>query len=220
MSDDMTPLTDTRDMICVHDLFRRAFADAPGQVASVRDNDTDRAGRIARYLGEVLWFLHAHHSGEDDLLYPLLVQRAPEAGEIFSRMESQHAAVAASIGFAEQAAERFGKSGSTHDGEVLGAACRSLLNQAAGHLSEEEVEVLPIASRTITPAEWGALPGHVFSQYTGTRPWLLLGLVFEAMPDDLRTHVLANIPAPASEMWFGFGSEAFTNEMATIRNST
>ena len=29
MSDDMTPLTDTRDMICVHDVFRRALADAP-----------------------------------------------------------------------------------------------------------------------------------------------------------------------------------------------
>ena len=217
MSDDITPLTDTRDMICVHELFRRALADAPGQVASVGDNDTDRAGRIASYLGEVLWFLHAHHRGEDDLLYPLLAQRAPEAGELFSRMESQHATVAASIASAERAAERFGSSGSTDDGEALGAACRSLLDEAAGHLTEEEVEVLPIVSRTITPAEWGALPGHVFSQYTGTRPWLLLGLVFEAMPDDLRAHVLANIPPPASEMWFGFGSDAFTNEMAEIR---
>ena len=218
MSDDMTPLTDTRDMICVHDVFRRALTDAPGQVASVKDGDTDKAGKVASYLGEVLWFLHAHHSGEDELLYPLLVERAPEASEIFSRMESQHAAVAASIEFAEQAAERFGRSGSAEDGNTLGAACRSLLDEAAGHLSEEEVEVLPIASRTITPSEWGALPGHVFSQYAGTRPWLLLGLVFEAMPDDLRAHVLANVPPPASEMWFGFGSDAFTNEMATIRN--
>ena len=93
-------------MVCVHDAFRRALADAPGQVASVKDRDTDRAEKLASYLGEVLWFLHAHHSGEDDLLYSLLVEKAPEAGEMFSRMESQHVAVAASIELAEQAAGR------------------------------------------------------------------------------------------------------------------
>ena len=218
MSDDATPLTDTRDMTCVHDVFRRALADAPGQVASVADGDTDRAEKVASYLCEVLWFLHAHHSGEDELLYPLLVERAPESGKLLSRMESQHVAVAASIEFAKQATERFGKSGSTDDGEAVEVACRSLLDEVAVHLTEEEVEVLPIASRTIAPAEWGALPGHVLSQYTGTRPWLLLGLVFEAMPDDLRAHVLANVPPAVSEMWFGFGSTAFTNEMASIRN--
>ena len=43
MSDDMTPLTDTRDMICVHDVFRRALVDAPEQIASVTDGATERA---------------------------------------------------------------------------------------------------------------------------------------------------------------------------------
>ena len=69
----------------------------PGQVASVKDGDADRAAKIASYLGEVLWFFHAHHSGEDELLYPLLLERAAEASEIFSRMESQHGAAAIAI---------------------------------------------------------------------------------------------------------------------------
>ena len=203
-------------MACLHDTFRRALGDAPGQIASVQDGDAERAQQVASYLSEVLWFLHAHHEGEDDLLYPLLAERAPEARELFSRMESQHVAVAASIEFAEQATERFGKSGSTDDGDTLGAACRALLAEAAGHLTEEEVEVLPIASRTITPAEWGALPGHVLGQYQGTRPWLLLGLATKPMPDDLRDNVFSHVPPPVAEMWFGFGSAAFTKEMVMI----
>lgn len=220
MSDETAPLIDTRDMVCVHDVFRRAFADAPRQIASVRDGDAERAQCVAGYLAEVLWFLHAHHNGEDELLYPLLVERAPESGALFSRMETQHLAVATSIQAAEQAAERFRRSGSTGDGDALASACNSLIDEVAVHLTEEEVEVLPIASRTITPEEWGALPGHALSRYSGTRVWLPLGLVFEAMPDDLRAHVIDHLPPPVSEMWSGFGSDAFSNEMRTIRTVT
>jgi len=208
---------DTRDMIWVHDAFRRAFTEAPGQIASVDDGDVERAQYVAGYLAEVLWFLHAHHEGEDQLLYPLLVERASETDALFRRMETQHQAVAAGIQSAEEATERFGRSASSDDGEALAAACSSLIDQASDHLVEEETDVLPVVSRTITPEEWGALPGHVLSQYKGTRVWLLLGLVIEAVPDDLRATMIGRLPPPVVEMWTGFGSNAFNKEMRSIR---
>ena len=162
-------LTDTRDMKCIHDAFRRALGDAPDQIASVEDGDSEKAQNLASYLGEVLWLLHAHHDGEDELLYPLLVERVPESKDLFSRMEAQHAAGALRIEAAQEAAERFGKSGSTEDGEALASACRSLLDEVAGHLTEEEAEVVPIASRTVTPEEWGAPPAHESSRTTRGR---------------------------------------------------
>jgi steroid delta-isomerase-like uncharacterized protein len=217
MSDNPMPLTDTRDMACIHNVFRRALTDAPGQLSCVMDGDMPRAERLGTYLGEVLWLLHAHHSGEDELMYPLLVERVPESRDLFTRMDAQHVAVAASVEYARQAAEAFAKSGSTGDAQALADACQSVLDEAAGHLTEEEADVVPIAARTMTPAEWGALPGHVLSQYPGTRLWLLLGLIFEEMPDDLRDHTLEHVPPPVSEMWFAFGSDAFKDEMAAIR---
>jgi hemerythrin-like domain-containing protein len=75
-------LTDTRDMKWVHDAFRRALADAPDQLACVQDGDTERAQRLASYLGEVLWLLHAHHDAEDELLYPLLAERVPQSSRV------------------------------------------------------------------------------------------------------------------------------------------
>lgn len=216
---DAPALTDTRDMKWVHDAFRRGLGDAPGQIASVEDGDTERAQNLASYLGEVLWLLHAHHNGEDELLYPLLAERVPEAKDLFSRMEAQHGAVTLRIEAAQQATERFGQSGSTEDGEALASACRSLLDEVSGHLTEEEQEVVPIASRTVTPEEWGALPAHVLSQYSGPRLWLPLGLATEMFPDDLREQVFSHVPPPVSEMWYGFGSDAFAKEMATIRGT-
>ena len=220
MGNESSAAMDTRDMIWVHNAFRRAFRDAPGQVASVHDGDVERARYVAGYLAEVLWFLHAHHDAEDQLLYPLLVERAPETGALFWRMETQHQVVAASIRSAEEAAERFGRSASTPDGEALAAACSSLIDQASDHLSEEEVEVLPVVSRTVTPEEWAALPAHTISGYSGTRVWLLLGLVIEAVPDDLRADMIGRLPPPVSEMWIGLGSDAFNSEMRSIRSAT
>jgi Hemerythrin HHE cation binding domain len=212
-------LADTRDMKWVHDAFRRALGDAPRQIASIEDGDAERAQNFASYLGEVLWLLHAHHGGEDELLYPVLAERAPESKDLFSRMNSQHAAVTLRTEAAQEAAQRFGKSGSTEDGEVLASACRSLLDEVAGHLTEEEEEVVPIASRTVTPEEWGALPAHVMSHYSGSRLWLPLGIATEMFPADVRAQVFTHVPAPVSEMWFSFGSDAFSKEMATIRGT-
>lgn len=112
-------------------------------------------------------------------------------------MEAQHVAVSSGNENALEAAERFGKSGSTEDGEALASACRSLLDEVEVHLTEEEEEVVPIVSRTVTPEEWGALPAHVLSH--------------------ARAQLLSHAPPPVSEMWFGFGSEAFSKEMDTIR---
>jgi hemerythrin-like domain-containing protein len=220
MSVDDQILTDTRDMLAVHDVFKKAFGDAPGQLASVSDGDAQRARYLADYLGEVLWLLHAHHAGEDEILFPLLSRRAPEERELFSRMEAQHAALLSSLQAAESAAERFGRSGSAVDGQALAGACKSLREALVEHLDQEEKDVLPIAARCVSPPEWGALPAHALSHYEGTRVWLPFGLVLEAMSDAMREDLLAHVPPPVSQMWFGGGSDAFAREMATIRGGT
>ena len=217
MTADIPNLTDTRDMYSVHEAFRRGLGDARGQIAVVSEGDIERARRLASYLSDLLWLLHVHHEGEDELLYPLLSVRAPECQELFARMDNQHREVLPSLESARRAAERFGESGSIADGQALADACESLLELLAPHLSEEEIEVLPVVARVISPAEWGALPEHAFAQYSGTRIWLPFGLAIEAMPEDLLEGMREHLPPPVAAMWFGGGSDAFANEMAVIR---
>jgi len=220
MTTENANLTDVRDMYSVHEGFRRGLRDAPGQLAVTPDGDTERASRLADYLGELLWLLHAHHGSEDELLYPLLRERAAEHQELFSRMDAQHVAVASSIDSAQHAVKRFGETGSAAVGRALAKACGSLLEILDVHLNQEEGEVLPIAARVVSPTEWGALPAHALSQYPGTRVWLPFGLAIEAMPADLLGAVYAELPPPVSDMWFGGGSAAFLSEMAVIRGTT
>jgi hemerythrin-like domain-containing protein len=216
MTDDGV-LIDTSDMIAIHNVFRRALEEAPAQIAAVDGHDTERAGKVADYLAEVLWLLHVHHEGEDELLYPLLEQRVPAHKELFARMQEQHAILSTSLETAVRSTQQFGLSGSVVDGQSAADALTSLLAAASGHLKEEEEEVLPIAARVMSPPEWGAMPAHALSQYRGQRVWLPFGLALEGMPDTMRENLLAQLPPPVLAMWTGGGSDAFEEEMASIR---
>ena len=77
MAVDDSQLTDVGDMAYVHQAFRRGLGEARSQLSFINDGDIPRAAHFADYISELLWLLHAHHAGEDELLYPLLVERVP-----------------------------------------------------------------------------------------------------------------------------------------------
>jgi len=81
---------DTRMMGIVHGALRRDL---------LRTHDALTAepyprGRQRQALGEhVVWmmeFLHAHHTGEDEGLWPLVRQQNPAAGALLDSMEADH----------------------------------------------------------------------------------------------------------------------------------
>ena len=213
--------TDTRDMVGIHNTFRRALGDAPGQIGAVREGDRDRAQQLGDYLSEILWLLEVHHSGEDELLYPLLEQRAPEHLELFRQMGAQHATVHTSLEAAKTAAKQFGASGSVADGQAAAVACQALLAATEGHLREEEEMVLPIARHASYPhLSGGQCRLMLCPSIAVTGFWLPFGLAFESMPEDIQQSLLAHLPPPAIAMWSGGGSDAFAKEMAQIRRGS
>jgi hypothetical protein len=68
--------TETHDMIAVHRAILGALDDAPRLVDAV-GNDPERHDDVVDFYSIVLDFLHEHHAGEDELLYPKLEERCP-----------------------------------------------------------------------------------------------------------------------------------------------
>jgi predicted ester cyclase len=82
---------DTRDMIVVHTALRREFRLAPGLVRGTPADDIARASIVAAHLELMNGFLRLHHAGEDRVLWPKLLDRAPtELAAIVTLMQSQH----------------------------------------------------------------------------------------------------------------------------------
>jgi hypothetical protein len=64
---------DTRDMLLIHRVIRREIGRLPGLFRTA--GDPARAARITAHASEMLDFLHVHHTGEDELLWPALRRR-------------------------------------------------------------------------------------------------------------------------------------------------
>ena len=91
MSENGSPYTDTRDMYKVHAMFWREFALLPALVRSVAAEDQERAEIVADHIRLVSLLLHHHHSGEDAVLWPLLLTRAPrEFDPVVHLAKEQH----------------------------------------------------------------------------------------------------------------------------------
>src|SRR5262245_30462288 len=89
--------SDPWEMALIHSLIRRGFGQAREFVMAVPAGAADRAAAVAEYAGFHLDGLHAHHSSEDELIWPALRERASLSGALITRMEDQHARVHAAI---------------------------------------------------------------------------------------------------------------------------
>ena len=210
--------TDTSDMRIPHGMFRNVLGSAGGVVAGVRPGDAEHATVVGSYFDNVLRFLDAHHGGEDAVVWPLLLQRSPEAREVVSRMEGQHAEVHGRRERAGAALEAFiADHADAASGAALGCAMADLTSTVEQHFAEEEREVLPLASRHMSPEEWGALPGHAMAHFSGDKVWLIFGLIFEQMSAEERAFTMTLLPPPAVDMWTSTGERSFNDFIARVR---
>ena len=167
----------------------------------------------------MLRFLDAHHGGEDAILWPALTERCSEARDLIGRMETEHATVHRRREEAGEALAAWYSAPSAASGRALVTALTDLWTELGKHLGEEETEILPLASRNMSPEEWGALPGHAMAHFTGDKIWLVLGLVFEQMTPEQLAFTFALLPPPVVEMWHGSGRAAFDEFIATVRQA-
>ncbi|MGH7721616.1 MAG: hemerythrin domain-containing protein [Candidatus Dormibacteria bacterium] len=209
--------TDTSDMLLPHGLFRSAFASAGGIIAAAGREGAEQTAVVSSYLDNVLRFLDAHHGGEDEVVWPVLTERCPAAAELLARMEGQHAAIHELRERTAALLTAWTASGDPEDGRRLAAGLQGLGAEVEVHFGEEEMEILPLASRNMSPEEWGQLPGHAMQHFTGDKIWLILGLVFEQMTPQQLAVTLQHLPAPVVEMWESSGRAAFEEFIARVR---
>jgi iron-sulfur cluster repair protein YtfE (RIC family) len=70
----------------------REFRLAPAAVTRVKPGDRKHARDVDEYLAMMCFSLHAHHDGEDRILWPVLRARLSAGeSELLDKIESQHA---------------------------------------------------------------------------------------------------------------------------------
>jgi hemerythrin-like domain-containing protein len=207
---------DTREMIVIHNLFRRVFGDLPGLIREVRSGDAVRAAVLADAFVEVATGLHHHHTNEDEILWPTLLGRVEVERSFVLRAEEQHERVHELLERGHVRAASFRTDPTAEKRETFAATVAELDAALREHMADEERYILPLVEAHMTVAEWEQLGERGRASIPKDRLLIHLGWILDGLDATQRKEFLAGMPVPARVAWKLLGRRKFEKERRRI----
>ncbi|MEU1272679.1 hemerythrin domain-containing protein [Streptomyces sp. NPDC005799] len=207
----------TREMAMIHRVFRRESRLLAELVQDVAPWDTVRAGILAEHWREYTVGLHAHHTGEDQVLWPALLPRLDMDAEQVLAMEAQHHELSTGMDEVQVLMDRWRTQAPAADRDELAEALRRHHRQLSAHLDEEEQVVMPLVVRHVNESEWRTVGERGLAETPRNRLMIALGAILEDCPPDERREFLARLPVAARVMWKVLGQRQYRRETRRIR---
>ena len=202
-------MTDTTDMLAVHDCLRHEFARLPITVKASPEDDAARAAIVGGHVLFMTDFLHAHHESEDEVVWPLLKERSPEHAALVSEMEGQHASMHATVDVARRQAKAWIASPGIQERSALHTTLIALEREILHHFALEEQEVLPLIQRDLTPEEWSSVGAHSRASFSPEDLAVALGLILDNTSAERGEAILAEMPPEARAGFEEFGRPVY-----------
>jgi hemerythrin-like domain-containing protein len=208
---------DTSDMLLIHRVLRREIGALPALIRGARD--PGRAKVVGEHAREMLQFLHHHHTGEDELLWPVLRPRVDLEGALLDRMEGQHEEIAGGVAAVERDLAGWTRTADPAAGERMAAELEAMHAVLVAHLQEEEERILPLVAVHFTQQQWDALGKHGLAAIPGRRRLPILGHILEETDEAERARFLRRIPPPARLAYRLVGRRLHAREVLAVRGS-
>lgn len=211
---------EVRDMAIIHQTFRRAYEESAGLVRANPTPSPSRVTFLADHISFGLTMLHHHHEGEDQILYPLLVERVPDHAARTEQIDHEHQTVKGTIDAAQAACSAWRSAQSAESGEALASSLDALNSALVPHLDNEEREIVPLAAVTVTQKEWNSLAKHGIAAIPGNKKLTAFGMILEPLNAADRTYMLSNVPPPVKILYRLVGQRAWDKYSTTLRKGT
>jgi hemerythrin-like domain-containing protein len=206
-----------QQMVVIHRVFRREFGLLPALIRGVAPDDLERAKVVADHATGLLRFVHVHHSGEDELLWPVLLARVEVEADVIRRMEDQHLHVAALIPRAEEQLPGWSAQPSAERGEELATTFEDIAAALDEHLGEEEQQILPLVETHLSVAEWDRLGEHARASLSPPDLMASLAAILEEADDEERAMFTAALPPPVLTIFVTQAEPAYREQMRQLR---
>ncbi|MFD0274374.1 hemerythrin domain-containing protein [Kitasatospora sp. NPDC127111] len=142
--------------------------------------------------------LRAHHSAEDDALWPALrraLRGRPYDLTRLEAIEAEHATLAALVTAIDDALTCSAPVPATGP-DLFGVLTGSLVTGLAGHLGHEEDAVFPLVQVVLSEEQWAHF-GRTHAERIGPHAELLVPWLLDGADERAATAVLARLPEPA-----------------------
>jgi DUF438 domain-containing protein len=141
--------------------------------------------------------LHRHHAGEDELLWPKLLDRVPaDLAPTVELMERQHEGIHAALQQVLALLEPWSVDPRAGARDRLVEEMERLQTLLVEHLDMEEKHLLPIAGRSLTPAEWNELSEDGIGGIPKRKLAMTFGMIMKDADPHVIRQILSRSPAP------------------------
>jgi len=207
------------NMALIHRIFRSCFAELARVVTEVSAGHAARASAVADHLGFTLDGLTAHHTTEDDLVWPVLLERARPSAPLVERMEEQHHDLHAGIEGVRRLTDAWRADPSPDAASELSTAITRMLGKLTTHLDEEERRVVPLIAEHLSVAEWDHFGKTAFDKFTPAQRFTAMGQMLEVASPAEAAAMLAPLPAAIKLLWRLVGKRRYRQYAEAFRGT-
>jgi iron-sulfur cluster repair protein YtfE (RIC family) len=207
------------NMALIHRILRRSFTELAYVVTDVPDIAAARITAVADHLDFTLDGLTAHHTTEDNLVWPVLLTRARPSTALVERMEAQHHGLHTGIEEVRRLTGTWRAAPSRDAANELSAAITAMLGQLTTHLAEEERDVVPLIAEHLSLAEWDHVGETAFDKFTPAQRFTALGQLLEVARPAEAAAMLATLPAPIRLLWRLIGKRRYRRYTQAFRGT-
>lgn len=206
-----------REMPLIHRIFRRQFAEVGAMVQRAPVAKSAWVGAVADHLGFLLDGLHMHHTTEDELIWPKLLDRAGLDTPLVERMEEQHQQIDVSVAEVRAAMSTWCSDPTPATSSALAARLGEFLGVLENHLDEEERVVVPLIDRHLTTAEWQDVGKRGFEKFTPAQRWIATGQLVEVATPEEVAMMFGQLPPPVRVLWHLIGKRKYRRYITPVR---
>jgi hemerythrin-like domain-containing protein len=190
----LSQAADISDYLAIHDMIRRSTRAFATAASSAGELDRRRAIALDRYWRGYAGELHAHHTIEDEIFMPALIERVPSLAAHIARVDADHHQLDALI---EAGNAAFGalRSGST--GEAIGEIMWALDRLMCEHLDFEDDDVVPLFGRHFDQDEYDEMHARALKVIgVGRQALFTIPFVAQWMDSSTWAHMYDTAPVP------------------------
>jgi nitrate reductase assembly molybdenum cofactor insertion protein NarJ len=158
-----------------------------------------------------------HHTSEDAVLWPALLERAAPSTGLVETMRAQHHGIEDHLERVAHLLPAWEAAPTRERGVELADVLERFAADLAEHLDLEEREILPLCLRYVTVAEWDSLGQHGMEAMTRPQLPLLFGALLEECSPEERRAMLAKLPLPARVLVRTLGARQYRRFVSRVR---
>jgi len=204
-------------MALIHRVIRSGYVELADLVTDVAPDDLSRVEAVADHVEFTLAGLLAHHTTEDDLIWPRLIERAAPQARLIRRMETQHQVIHTAVDHVKSELAGWSAAPSAQAATNLASALNEVIAGLDEHLGEEERDVVPLLAQHITLEEFEEFGQAAFAKFTPKQRFIAMGQLLEVATPAEAAAMFATLPVPVKMIWSLFGKRSYRNYIRRVR---